>query len=93
MIATASLDGSARIWDARSGRPLRVFDVPDGANNVAFSPDGRSLAVLDFAGTIHVWDACTACGNATELLAIAREQVTRQLTPEERRTFRVGESN
>jgi hypothetical protein len=33
------------------------------------------------------------CGGAAALMAIAREHVTRQLTPEERRTFRVGESH
>jgi WD domain, G-beta repeat len=41
LLATASLDGTARIWDAHTGRPLRVLEHPDSVENVAFSPDGR----------------------------------------------------
>ena len=60
--------------------------------------DGRFVRRL--AGSIErqgkqvwvdtVWDACTACGNATALVAIARTRVTRQLTPLERVTFVAG---
>ena len=90
LLATASLDGTARVWDAHTGRPLRVIEHPDGVNNVAFSPDSRSLATLDFGGTIRVWDACTACEDPEALMAIAELRVTRQLTVSERRTFGVG---
>jgi len=45
------------------------------------------VATLDFDGTIRIWDACTACQNASALLAIADKRVTRQLTPYERQTF------
>src|SRR5207244_5095530 len=47
LLATASLDGTARIWDAHTGRPLRLLEHPDGVENVAFSPDGRSVAPRD----------------------------------------------
>ena len=66
---TASLDGTARVWDARTGRPLRAIEHPEGVSNVAFSPDSRSLATLDFVGTIRVWDACTACEDPPALMA------------------------
>ncbi len=89
LLATASLDGSARIWDAHTGRPLRVLEHPDGVENVAFSPNGRSVATLDFAGVIRIWDACNGCTNPAALMALARSRVTRQLTDDERRTFGV----
>jgi DNA-binding SARP family transcriptional activator/WD40 repeat protein len=89
LLATASLDGTARIWDAHTGRPLRVLEHPDGVNNVAFSPDGRSVATLDFAGVIRIWDACNDCTDPAALMALARLRVTRQLTDDERRTFGV----
>ena len=89
LLATASLDGTARVWDARTGRPLRVLPHPDAVNNVAFSPDSRSLATLDFAGTIRIWDACTACKDPDALMAIARQRITRELTASEWRTFGV----
>ena len=87
LLATASIDGTARIWDARTGQELRELDHPDAVNNVAFSPDGKSVATFDFDGTIRIWDACAACQNAGALLAIAEKRVTRQLTPYERQTF------
>jgi WD40 repeat protein/DNA-binding SARP family transcriptional activator len=87
LLATASIDDTARIWDARTGRALRVLDHPDAVNNVAFSPDSQSVATLDFDGTIRVWDACTACQNAKALLATAEKRVTRQLTRYERHAF------
>jgi WD40 repeat protein len=90
LLATASLDGTARIWDAHAGRPLRVLEHPDGVENVAFSPDGRSVATLDFAGVIRIWDACNGCTNPAALMALARSRVTRQLTDDERRTFGVN---
>jgi WD40 repeat protein len=90
LIATASLDGTARIWDAHTGRPLRVLEHPDSVENVAFSPNGRSVATLDFAGTIRIWDACNDCTNPPALMALARSRVTRELTNDERRTFRVN---
>jgi WD40 repeat protein len=89
LLATASLDGTARIWDAHTGQPLRVLEHPDGLENVAFSPNGRSVATLDFAGVIRIWDACNGCTNPAALMALARSRVTRQLTADERRTFRV----
>ena len=90
LLATASLDGTARIWDAHTGRALRVLEHPDGVENVAFSPDGRSVATLDFAGVIRIWDACNGCTNPAALIALARSRVTRQLTDDERRTFGVN---
>jgi WD40 repeat protein/DNA-binding SARP family transcriptional activator len=90
LLATASLDGTARVWDAHTGRPLRVLEHPDSVENVAFSPNGRSVATLDFAGMIRIWDACNGCTNPAALMALARSRVTRQLTDDERRTFRVN---
>ena len=64
-----------------------MLDHPDAVNNVAFTPDGKSVATLDFDGTIRIWDACTDCENPTALLALAKQRVTRQLTPYERHAF------
>jgi WD40 repeat protein/DNA-binding SARP family transcriptional activator len=87
LLATASIDDTVRIWDAHTGRPLRILYHPDPVDAVAFSPNSKTIATLDYAGTIRIWDACTDCENPTALLALAKQRVTRQLTPAERRTF------
>jgi WD40 repeat protein len=86
-LASASLDGTARVWDARSLRPLRVLDHPDPVYMVQFTRDSRDVVTVDGAHVVRRWDACTACGDAKALLTLARSRVTRQLTAQERRTF------
>ncbi|MBA4066886.1 MAG: hypothetical protein C0501_24900 [Isosphaera sp.] len=49
--------GAVRLFDPRTGRgvgKLRVLADPSGA--MAFSPDGKRLAVGHFHGTVRVWD-------------------------------------
>jgi WD40 repeat protein len=47
LMASASMDGTAVLWDLRSGRPLKTFrGNVEGVSSVSFSPDGRTLAVL-----------------------------------------------
>src|SRR5439155_976055 len=57
---TASLDRTARVWDAETGRPvgppLRHADRLTGA---AFSPDGRRVLTLSWDDTGRVWDAAS----------------------------------
>ena len=88
-LASSSLDGTARIWDAHTLRLLRILHHPDPVYLVEFTPDSRDVVTVDGAQVIRVWDACTACGDPTALLALARSRVTRQLTAQERRTFGV----
>ncbi|WP_409991667.1 WD40 repeat domain-containing protein [Plasticicumulans sp.] len=43
-VLTGGMDGSARLWDAASGRELRRFEGHDGAvNSVAFAPSGEQV--------------------------------------------------
>ena len=57
-VATASWDGTARLWDAASGKQLAILQGhTDRVVSVAFSPDGRPRASSPRAGT-----ARRACG-------------------------------
>ncbi|HEX2570325.1 MAG TPA: AAA-like domain-containing protein, partial [Polyangia bacterium] len=59
-ILTASLDGTARVWDAGTGRSLLTLR---GHTNwvvaAAFSPDGSRILTASYDGTARVWDAGT----------------------------------
>jgi WD40 repeat protein len=57
-LASGSIDGKAILWDLKSRTPLARFDYRSGWRIVAFSPDGRTLAIT--AGkNIELWDANT----------------------------------
>ena len=45
-LATASRDGSVRLWDPDSARELARIDHKDPVSTVTYSPDGRWLATL-----------------------------------------------
>jgi WD40 repeat protein len=60
-VLTASLDKTARVWDARIGRPLTE---PLGHENMVlsaqFSPDGmRVVTAASYDKTARIWDART----------------------------------
>jgi WD40 repeat protein len=58
LLATGTWGGKGvRVWEADTGK--RITDLPaPGSANVAFSPDGRSLATST-AETIQLWDTQT----------------------------------
>ncbi len=59
-VVTASDDQTARLWDARSGRPLGEPMRHQGTVwSVAFSPDGSRVVTASQDGTARLWDAET----------------------------------
>jgi WD40 repeat protein len=80
--ATVAPDGVVRYWDAVSGEVLG--SVPGGADLISFGRGG-SLIVAGADGAFRA--TCDQCAGFDELLALARERVSRELTPEERATY------
>ena len=77
-IATASGDQTAKVWAAITGKLLVTFPAQDGLTGVAFNPDGSQLAVGSLDGTARIYLL-----RIEDLMALARQRVTRSLTTEE----------
>ena len=60
VVLTCGLDGTARLWDARSRRLLRVIDPGRGSVDAcAFSPDGTEVLLGTQSGHVEVRDRAT----------------------------------
>ena len=66
-IVTGSLDGTAKAWEAASGKELVTFKGHRaGIKSVAFAPDGQRIATGSDDETVKVWDSTSG----KELLTI-----------------------
>jgi transducin (beta)-like 1 len=56
LLATASFDGTVRLWNVLDGTCFRIFDRHrDSVYSVAFSPSGKFLASGSLAGQLYIW--------------------------------------
>src|SRR5262249_10769358 len=56
-IATGAWDGTARLWDTDSGKPLGpAFAHQRSVRDVAFSPSGTTLLTGSFDRTARSWE-------------------------------------
>ena len=83
-VATASQDGSTRIWDARTGELEVVLrdPVPNTGGDVAFSTDGRRVVTTGRDGVVRIWAL-----DLDELIDVAQAKLTRSLTAAECREY------
>lgn len=66
MLATASLDKTARLWDVATGKPRSEPLRHEGhVNSIAFSPDGSTLATASWGNATASW------GNSVKLWDVA----------------------
>ena len=57
-LASGNTDGTIRMWDMASGRPIGQppHRPPRRHLSVAFSPDGKTLASGNVDHTVQLWD-------------------------------------
>ena len=83
MVATGSIDGSIKLWDANTGVALlTLVEGPEGINSVAFNPDGARLIAAVSDGTLREFIV-----PLDELIELAHTRLTRTLTDEECRQY------
>jgi hypothetical protein len=69
LLATASFDQTARLWDVATGQPhgTPLTGYTRGVFGVAFSPDGSLLATAGEDATVRLWDVATGQPHGTPL--------------------------
>lgn len=55
-LASASTDGTARVWNVRTGTDIRTLNDGDAVTSVGFSPDGGLALTTDQRGLVRIWD-------------------------------------
>jgi WD40 repeat protein/energy-coupling factor transporter ATP-binding protein EcfA2 len=59
-VLTASLDGTARLWDPATGKSLgEPIKHGNRVSSARFSPDGRQVLTASWDRTAQLWDAAT----------------------------------
>jgi len=60
LLGTASWDGTAKVWDAESGKELLSLVGHNGVvNDIKFSPDGKLIATAGEDALVKIWYANT----------------------------------
>jgi hypothetical protein len=62
-------DGFAQVWHMPSGSPLTTIPGQGNVASVAFSPDGKTLAIGSELGYLQLWDIAAAQVTATYNMA------------------------
>ena len=99
VVATASDDGTARVWEVASRKELQQLNGHTGPiTSVAYSPDGDAIATVGADKQVRIWDAGTGNGrtpplsNSRPVTAMAyspRRASARMVTVDEGATVRI----
>ncbi|MBB5107892.1 WD40 repeat domain-containing protein [Streptomyces spectabilis] len=82
-LATGGQGGVARIWNARTGEPLRTLTCDSGrVRTLAFSPDGTQLAIGSDDRTVRIYDPAT--GEAVTMMRTDGSVLSCAYSPDER---------
>jgi WD40 repeat protein len=78
MVATGGSDGLVRVWDPATGAELSILPTPAAVRRLNFDETGERLVSTDDTNVARIWTL-----DVDSLIEIARQRVTRDLTPAE----------
>ena len=82
-LASVGFDSLAKVWDVASGEQLAtLYGATGNVFGADFSPDDKHVATAVGDGTVRLYTL-----DMEELISLARERVTRDLTDEECRVY------
>ena len=87
LLATADLGSKAHVWETSTG--LALIELPAKTNlvdYVAISPDNKYVVTAGQEGGVLI-HFCEVCGSIEDLLTLARERVSRELSCQERQIY------
>lgn len=84
-VVTASLDGTADLWDRRTGKRLMLLPHDDRVGSVSFSADGSLVVTASEDGSAAIWELAT--GARRPALQHARRLMTVALSPDATRAL------
>lgn len=59
-VVTASMDGTARVWDVMTGKPIgAAMKHAERVSTARFNLDGTNVLTASYDGTARIWDAKT----------------------------------
>ncbi|HEV2782853.1 MAG TPA: hypothetical protein VGX25_25970 [Actinophytocola sp.] len=86
---TQGVDGTVRIWRTTgAGEPIVYLGYQASVESVAFAPHGHRLLTTHDDGTVRI-QQCEVCSTLDDVLALAANRTTRELTPAGRKAFSV----
>jgi WD40 repeat protein/serine/threonine protein kinase len=89
-VASASWDGTARVWDVATGQEIwKLVGHQKRVNTVRFSPDGRRVLTTSFDQTARIWDAASG-RELIRLTGHAHQVMGGEFSPDGQRVVTVG---
>jgi WD40 repeat protein len=84
--ALGTAAGLVQVWDVATGAEVATFEGHAGYVSEIFNADATEILTAGDDGTARIF-SCELCRPLPELIELARERLTRDLTSEERAEF------